>query len=191
MAVDIFGFEKDERIDNEWHLLVEKLESTGWQRESFTTLYETGHLFIPDAPEVEMSFETQSFLFNVTAFLSEKKIYLSIAPNPDSGLKGQLTLVTQYGAQLDSWLEAVNRLPDEITTHHFSDPLNKLIHLFPDSSLEVPIENERVSVAVGDPISQKVLKTPWCRKGPNHELILDESDRNRLQKMVKLNSPYI
>ncbi len=190
MELDIFGLEKDEHVDLEWRILVDKLESSGWQRESFTTLYEEGNLFIPDAPEAEMSFETEDFLFNVTAFLSERKIYLGIAPVPESGLKGQLTIITRYGDNIELWLESVKELPHEITHQAFAKPILTLVSLFPESFLEMPVDDELVSVPIDDPIARKVLSTPWCRKGPCLEILLDESELARLRKMARLNAPW-
>lgn len=190
MNLDIFGMQKDERIDSDWHLLVETLENAGWQRESFTTLYETGNLFIPDAPEAEMSCENQCFIFNVTAFLSERKLYLSLAPNPDSGLDGQLTVITRYNSDLALWLEQIAALPQQICRLEFQEPFSRFLQLFPDSFLEMPIDDDRVSVPVADPIARKVLASPWCSKGPCHELALEPSDLERLHKMAKLSPPW-
>ncbi len=191
MIVDIFGFEKDERIDKEWHQLVGKLESAGWQRESFTTLYESGNLFIPDAPQAEMSYDTSAFLYNVTAYLTEKKVYLGIASGIKSSVEGQLTLITYYGSDLELWLDTISGLPQEIRPESFSTPILALIQLFPDSYLEMPVDDEHVAVPVQDPITHKVLKTPWCRKGPCHEIILDEPDLERLRKMARLNASWL
>lgn len=190
MKLDIFGLEKDERVDREWRILVEKLESSGWQRESFTTLYEEGKLYIPDAPEAEMSFEGADFLFNITAFLSEGKIYLGVAPTEKSGLQGQLTIISYYGEKIEPWLETAALMPLQIARDSYASPILNLVSLFPKSFLEMPIDDELVSVPIEDPIAQKVLSTPWCRKGPCHEIILDEPERERLRNMARLNAPW-
>jgi hypothetical protein len=191
MDFNIFGFEKDDRVDEDWHKLVNKLEEAGWERESFTTLYEAGNLFIPDAPEAEMSYESRDLLFNVTAFLTEKKLYLSIAPDSESGHDGQVSLITRYDDDLDLWLDTVAVLPQELRLGNFGDLLMELVHLFPKTCLEMPVDEERVCVPGSDPIAVKVLKTPWCRKGPCLETILDETERDRLRQMAKQTLPWM
>lgn len=191
MDFNIFGFEKDDRVDADWHKLVDKLEEKGWERESFTTLYESGQLFIPDAPEAEMSYEARDLLFNVTAFLSEKKLYLSIAPSPESQFKGQLSLITRYTEDLDLWLDTVAALPQDLRLSNFGELLMDLVHLFPQTYLDMPIDEERVYVPFSDPIAVKVLKTPWCRQGPCMGTILNDEEQDRLRQMARQPLPWM
>ena len=189
MSIDFFGLQKDENIDKEWKLLVNKLEASGWEKESFTTLYEEGKLFIPDAPEAEMSRETPDFLFNVTTFLSEKNIYLIIAPGPPSNKKGQLTVFTRYGNQLELWLEQIIRLVERSDHQSLSTALADFYRFFPDSFLDIPVDGDTVSVPIDDPIAQKVLQMAWSKDTLPIVPLLDESDRERLKKLAKTETP--